>query len=62
MYRIGTSCYRSLIDLQRADPWSWKERLEDGSVSVGKPLIKEGEKLLVDSDGRYHIEVKQHHD
>lgn len=58
-YRIGTANYRSLADLKKADPWSYKERLEEGAVIIGKPVIKEGERLLIDSDGRYHIEVKE---
>lgn len=58
-YRIGTANYRSLSDLKKADPWSWEERLKEGAVLIGKPTIKEGERLLIDSEGRYHIEVKQ---
>ena len=58
-YRIGTANYRSLADLKKADPWSWKERLKEGAVLIGKPTIKPGEKLLIDIDGRYHIEVQE---
>ena len=58
-YRIGTSNYRSLPDLKKADPWSWEERLKEGAVIIGKPPIKAGERLLVDYDGRYHIDVQE---
>ncbi len=57
--RIGTSFYRSLTELKAAYCWEWEEALQEGRVSVGKPPIKEGERLLVDSSGRYHIEVKE---
>ena len=58
-YRIGTANYRSLADLKKADQWSWEERLKEGTVLNGKPTIKTGEKLLIDADGRYHIEVQE---
>ena len=60
-YRIGTANYRSLADLKKADPWSWEERLKEGAVLIGEPTIKTGEKLLIDAEGRYHIEVKENH-
>ena len=59
IYRIGTANYRSLADLKKADPWNWEESLKDGTVLIGKPTIKTGEKLLIDSNGRYHIEVQE---
>ena len=58
-YRIGTANYSSLAALKKADPWSWEERLKEGVVLIGEPTIKIGEKLLIDSDGRYHIEVQE---
>ena len=57
--RIGTSNYRSLAELKAAYCWDWQEAIQEGRVSVGKPPTKEGERLLVDSTGRYHIEVKE---
>ena len=58
-YRIGTANYRSLADLKKADPWNWEERFKEGAVLIGKPTIKTGEKLLIDANGRYHIEVQE---
>ena len=58
-YRIGTANYRSLSDLKKADTWSWEERLKEGAVLIGEPTIKIGEKLLIDAEGRYHIEVQE---
>lgn len=59
MYRIGTCNYRSLIDLQKHYQYDWENALKEGRVSIGKPSLKAGEKLLVDSNGRYHIEVNE---
>lgn len=58
-YRIGTANYRSMADLKKADPWNLEERLKEGAILIGKPTIKAGEKLLIDADGRYHIEVQE---
>lgn len=59
MYRIGTPNYRSLAELQKHYKYDWENALKEGRVSVGKPKIKPGERLLVDSNGRYHIEVNE---
>lgn len=57
MIRIGTSHYRSISEAKRAYCWSYEEAIKEGRISVGKPDIKEGERLLVDTEGRYFIET-----
>jgi DNA polymerase-3 subunit epsilon len=54
-------CEKNLDDAHtaEADPWSWEERLKEGAVLIGKPIIKTGEKLLIDANGRYHVEVQE---
>ncbi len=32
------------------------EKMRDGSISIGPPIIKPGEKLSINAEGRYVIE------
>ena len=56
MTRTGTHHYRNLADVRRAYPANYEQKLAEGSIAIGQPLIKPGDRLLVDTEGRYHIE------
>ena len=52
----GTANYRSEQEARRAYPIDYLQAISEGRIVIGKPTIKPGERLLVDKDGRYHIE------
>jgi hypothetical protein len=55
--RWGTAYFRTIAD---AINYYGKEaasyKLKNGEIFTGQPELKQGEKLLIDEDGRYHIE------
>lgn len=55
---IGTANFRSEREARRAYPNDYLQAIHEGRIAVGKPEVKPGQRLLVDEDGRYHIEVK----
>jgi hypothetical protein len=57
MIRIGTSNYRSEAEAKRAYGKGYDDAVKEGRITVGKPPVKDGEKLLVDAQGRYIIET-----
>ena len=54
--RIGTSNYRSISEANRAYGDQYEDAIKEGRISVGKPELKPGESLLIDTEGRYFIE------
>lgn len=56
-HRIGTGNWRSEREARRAYPLDYDLALFEGRVVIGKPNLKPGDRLLVDKQGRYHIEV-----
>lgn len=54
--RTGTAHYRSERDARRAYPIDYLLAISEGRIVVGKPDLKPGQRLLVDPEGRYHIE------
>ncbi len=61
---IGTSHFSSVSSAciyYRAYGYDSKDvarKISDGEISIGRPVLKIGEKLSIDSDGRYQITVK----
>ena len=54
----GTHHYQSHYHAVKAyGPHEVREALEEGRIEVGKPYVPPGDRLLVDKEGRYHIEV-----
>lgn len=54
--RIGTHHYASIPDAKRAYCGGYEQAIKEGRIVVGKPDIKEGQRLLADHQGRYWIE------
>jgi len=54
MYRVGTAHFQTTAHAKRAG-YTDKDISED-VVSIGPPATLKGEKLLLDSNGRYFIE------
>jgi hypothetical protein len=58
----GTAHFRTLRDAELYydnygfEPADVREKIERGEVSLGAPDVSEGESLVLDTDGRYHIE------
>ena len=44
--------YYSLYGFPREEV---EHKLTDGEIAIGVPVVNRGEKVLLDSDGRYHI-------
>lgn len=59
MIRTGTSHYRSEREARAAYPLTYEDAMLEGRIQIGKPTLKPGETLLVDEDGRYHIETPE---
>jgi hypothetical protein len=57
--RTGTSHYRSEQEARRAYPFDYLLAIHERRIQIGKPPLKPGETLLVDKDGRYHIETPE---
>lgn len=55
---IGTANYRSEREARRAYPLDYLDAISKGRIIIGKPDIKPGQRLLVDEEGRYHIETQ----
>lgn len=55
--RIGTANWRSEAEARRAYVFDYADAIKEGRIVIGAPDIKPGERLLVDQQGRYHIEV-----
>jgi len=55
---VGTAYYRSLAEAKKAYYDEADEALAEGRILIGKPPLKEGEKLGVYSDGRYFIATR----
>ena len=61
--KIGTSHFETLEAATRYYSWyelTWyevQEKIDNGEIHIGPPSIKPGERLLVDKDGRYFIEI-----
>lgn len=61
--RTGTSHF---VNLQAAiayyqpygsDSWEVNRKIKNGEISIGPPVLKSGQKLLIDqTEGRYFIE------
>ena len=56
-YRYGTANFRSYGDAKRSYCSTTDQCLEEGRIIIGEPELRDNEKLLVDTRGRYHIEV-----
>lgn len=56
--RTGTGYWVSTTAVHRFYRHAAEEALEEGRAIIGKPPLKPGDRLLKDSDGRYHIESK----
>jgi hypothetical protein len=62
MTTYGTAYFTSLsvavryYDRQNIGMYAVQDKVRAGEIFIGKPEIKEGERLFVD-DGRYHIET-----
>ena len=65
--RIGTSYFESLRsaikyyhEYHYADTKKAVERkLKCGEIHIGKPTIKDGDRLYINEDGRYFIQTKE---
>lgn len=58
--RYGTCHFVTKADAVRyyTDPEVVERKLKDGEIKIGKPPLKEGEKLKINGrEGRYFIEV-----
>lgn len=57
--RTGTDHFQTMKQAQRyyaRQNESAQEALNEGRISIGAPLCKQGERVTCDSDGRYWIE------
>lgn len=61
MNTVGTSnfisvekavIYYSLYGFPREEV---RRKLAEGEIAIGAPVVNRGEKVVLDSDGRYHI-------
>jgi hypothetical protein len=54
--RVGTHHYRSEAEARRNYNGDLDSALAEGRIAIGRPILKPGQRLLVDWSGRYFIE------
>jgi hypothetical protein len=54
--RYGTAYFRTKQDVFNYY-FDGEQKLKEGAAIVGKPPLKEGDKLYIDKDGRYIVET-----
>jgi hypothetical protein len=55
--RTGTHHFKSVAAAYRYyGKDTAQQKLDEGAIAIGRPTLKEGQRLLIDGDGRYHIE------
>ena len=52
----GTAHFQSEQQARAAYGFGYASAISEGRIAIGAPLVKPGQKLLVDKQGRYHIE------
>ncbi len=62
---IGTACFLSFsaalryYKAQGFGRGDVEKKVRDSEIHIGKPTVKDDEKLLVDSDGRYLLQSER---
>lgn len=54
--RTGTAHYANERAARDAYCWDFEGALAEGRIAIGRPVLKPGQRLLIDTNGRYHIE------
>lgn len=53
---IGTAHFQNENQARAAYCFEYASAIAEGRIVIGPPTLKPGQKLLVDKQGRYHIE------
>lgn len=62
--RIGTNHFLNSFEARQYyrpygyDAQDVQEMIDDGTICLGRPELEEGDILILDRDGRYHIDKR----
>ena len=57
-FKSTINYYRPYFETSQETKEGVKEKIKNKEIFLGKPKTKEGERLYLDRDGRYHIETE----